>query len=65
MGKEKFNPADADFIVPTKKGEKVYTVSDMRGAFQRGAAWAREHQFNPAEMRPVKDAEEALANWPD
>jgi hypothetical protein len=54
-----------DLIVPTKKDSKVYTVADMRGAFMQGAAFARRHVYNPVEMRPVKDAEEALANWPD
>jgi hypothetical protein len=54
-----------DLIVPTKKDSKVYTAADMRASFMRGAGWSRQHVYNPIEMRPVKDAEEALANWPD
>ena len=44
---------------------KTYTSADMRGAFARGAAFARSHVFNPQEMNAVKAAEEALASWPD
>jgi hypothetical protein len=70
MSKEKFNPADADFISKPVEGPKVYpptgyTSADMRAAFMRGAAFSRAHIYNPVEMRPAKDAEEALANWPD
>jgi hypothetical protein len=65
MGKDtKFNPAEADFVAKAPSVAK-YTADDMRAAFMRGSSWSRQHVYNPIEMRPVKDAEEALANWPD
>lgn len=42
-----------------------FTAKDMRASFWAGAAFEREHQFMPPEVRPAKAAEEALARWPD
>lgn len=49
--------------------EQTFTIKELRihfrQAFEAGAAFEREHQFMPPEIRPVKAAEEALARWPD
>lgn len=56
---------------PPKESEKttilparVFTIQDMREAFQLGAAYARRNPFMPPEINAIKWAEEAARRWP-
>jgi hypothetical protein len=47
------------------KGIMFYSKKDARSFFEQGAAWQREHSFNPHHMNAIEAAKEATARWPE
>jgi hypothetical protein len=43
----------------------IYTVVDIRAAFEAGAAFQRQSIFTPQATNAIKAREEALARWPE
>jgi hypothetical protein len=58
---------DATIIenVVAKSIVDAFSVSDIRVAFEQGAAWQREHHYNPQAMNAVEAAKEAASRWPE